>query len=102
MEERSFSVEISDADADGICLAKVYEDGKHIGSFETTQAEMKVLVLELGGNYVPPEMAEKAQVEEARRIALGRDLQEEIITLATIDITVPVAEVQADFRRKGG
>ena len=97
----SLNVTISDADADGICLAKVFEDGQHIASFETTQAEMKVLVLQLTDNAVSPAMLADAEAEEARRVALGRTLQEDVTTLATISISVPVADLSAEFRREG-
>ncbi len=100
MEERSLNVKISDADADGICLAKVYEDDEHIASFETTQAEMKVLVLQLAGYAVPAEMLAVAEAEEQRRIALDRCLQEEVSTLAKVTISVPVADLSAEFRRE--
>lgn len=87
MSTATVTIDISDDDDDGICIATVKQDSVEIEKFETTQAEMKVMALRIGGYAIPKNLAEEADAAETRRIELGRTLVTEIIDLGTHTVT---------------
>lgn len=73
-DEGGIKVELGDEDADGIVIATTFDQatGRALGTFETTQAEMKAALLEISGFAVPQDMYDAAKAAQAKRLALGR------------------------------
>ncbi len=86
------SVRIGKADVLGICLARVFHGRRKVEEFETTQAEMKELYLELLGARVPPLIRTAAETARARREELGRTYH--CRTLVSVRFTVPLGPPQ--------
>lgn len=94
--EEKIAVELSDLDADGIGIATVVIAGQARARLELTQAEFNLLAFHAANVSIPKEFADRAAAEEARRIALGRTMVEEV--LVSINVTIPASAL----REKGG
>lgn len=86
------SVRIGKADAHGVCLARVFHGRRKVEEFETTQAEMRELAMEIAGAAVPAPIRAAAEAARVRREALGRTYH--MRQLAAIRITVPLGPPQ--------